>query len=553
MGGVEGRIPLTAFVLITVRECSNARDLSLSSSEMRNFERVAVSAETYLLSKESAILQKKNAFVMALVGYSLTFSANSAHPTRFTNELKRIANTDDGRNWMFWRNPFQIETTAYALLAIMKSGLRNSLDAQAISNFLNSQRSFSGSFDSTQDTVVALEALSQYAELQSKSSDSEMKLTCNVSADANRFKRSLHFHKDNAQVMQRFKWTPQSDKLEFETHGNGLGLVSVKLAYNVLESPEKLCKFDVAVDVKEYRERRQMDADDDDSIGDEFFNKVATDFPAALVDELGVGPRPGSKHGRLTRTRRSPGAPALKPLRALSPMRRWPFPTRSDRPSGANNRSSSSPSSNGMHLVTSVPLREAMSGSRVTPVSTAGAHEELKELGDPLASPESGSAKSKLVLELSICTRYLARRESDMSIVDVGIPSGYRAEPIEDLEALLSEPESLVSKYEITTRGVIFYLEKIPSGRSYCIKFRIVREIFVANLQSAIVRVYDYYAPGKKMCAAFVRRQTLVTLRFRLAFDTRHAPSRDYSTAYKLFFLFSFFALSLVRTFFPNR
>jgi hypothetical protein len=81
-----------------------------------------------------------------------------------------------------------------------------------------------------------------------------------------------------------------------------------------------------------------------------------------------------------------------------------------------------------------------------------------------------------------------------MSIVDVGVPSGYQPEQ-SDLEALLLVHESLVTKFEITTRGVVFYLERISSARPVCITFRIVRQVFVANIQAAVVRVYDYYSP----------------------------------------------------------
>lgn len=188
---------------------------------MRLLDEAANSAETYLLTKESETIRNRNLFKMSLMAYAFTFSANPNRAKKLLAEMKVLGKLDDDRNWMHWpRSPYKIETAAYMLMASLKSGTLT--DVQAIANYLNGQRSYTGTFDSTQDTIVALEALSRLAEVQVSSLRGEMKLAINITADANRMTRSIQFDKANAQVMQRFKWKPLTDQLDFTTIGNGM-------------------------------------------------------------------------------------------------------------------------------------------------------------------------------------------------------------------------------------------------------------------------------------------------------------------------------------------
>ncbi|KAK7147686.1 hypothetical protein R3I94_010263 [Phoxinus phoxinus] len=54
-----------------------------------------------------------------------------------------------------------VETTAYALMTALEQN--DLITAHAAACFLSSQENYEGGFKSTQDTIVALEALTEYA------------------------------------------------------------------------------------------------------------------------------------------------------------------------------------------------------------------------------------------------------------------------------------------------------------------------------------------------------------------------------------------------------
>ncbi|RWS30025.1 complement component 3-1-like protein [Leptotrombidium deliense] len=472
MGGVNGQIPMTAFVSIALHECKRIENIMDYSSD---FVKPLKKAEQYLLGKQKEIANQNNALVMALTAYSLTFSDNPSSSLNATQSLKSVANLDDSRNQMFWRDTFNIETAGYALLAIIHSGSRNSLDAQAVANYLNAQRSFSGSFDSSQDTVVALEALWQFSSLQYRLAESKVSLVCNITSHSRRFKRSLRFGEDNALVMQQFRADAVNEVMEFVTQGSGVGLMSVKLRYNVLESPEKLCRFDIDIKVEEYKEPVIVNVDNNWS---SFFNS----FPNELIEDLGIERNSKVDSKRVTRS-------AKGFFNKLSQL--WPYKSSKNSSSQLLSTTEGPPrSASGLVLVSSFESRVVGNGK--------GFNETVEDDSDMKIVNESNQPsqnESKFTLKLTVCTRFLGKSDSEMGIIDVGILSGYVPNK-QDLEAIRLTANSAVSKYEITSRSVIFYLDSIPFSKPVCIEFKIVREVIVANMQAAIVKVYDYYQKG---------------------------------------------------------
>ncbi len=82
-----------------------------------------------------------------------------------------------------------------------------------------------------------------------------------------------------------------------------------------------------------------------------------------------------------------------------------------------------------------------------------------------------------------------------MSIIEAGILSGYKPYK-DDLEEIVNMRDSLVSQFEISERNVVFYFDRVPFGKPYCIQFRTIQEHIVSNSQAAIIKVYDYYHKG---------------------------------------------------------
>lgn len=304
LGGILRENVLTAFVTLTLNECAHhSPDLieekiidsndQRGSASFHHFQTNGVDklkeatqkAEQSLFLDRYKAVQAKNPYVLALTAYALSFS-RPKDAVSILEDLLLIAERSQSRNQLYWRGDYSIETAAYALQAMIElapligattttspnvGGSRSSswtpgADALALSNWLSSRRSYSGAFESTQDTVVALEALSKFAQLQAapngnslipQTSNSLASLTCNVTV-SNRTKRSIEFGGDNSQILQTFKLEPHDietmngEMLDIITSGNGVGTMSIKLKYNVFQEEDELCRFNIDSSIEEW-------------------------------------------------------------------------------------------------------------------------------------------------------------------------------------------------------------------------------------------------------------------------------------------------------------
>lgn len=89
--------------------------------------------------------------------------------------------------------------TAYGLLAILEAGLYT--DGLPIMKWLLNQRNEQGGFQSTQDTVVGLQALSKFAERVSAASNNvQLSLKYNENAESR-----INVNGDNSLVLQTYE------------------------------------------------------------------------------------------------------------------------------------------------------------------------------------------------------------------------------------------------------------------------------------------------------------------------------------------------------------
>ncbi|KAL3227534.1 hypothetical protein MRX96_004230 [Rhipicephalus microplus] len=312
-----------------------------------------------------------------------------------------------------------VEGTAYALLTLLA---HNEVEtAKTIVNWLNTHRSASGSFASTQDTVVALQALTEFA-LKSRSSVTMLPY-CN-------------------------SWTfvTSRGKMFVKASGTGSGLLSVKLKYNVLVPPELLCKFNITVraDIRNTREN----------------NAKSYELPPDLLkDLLGDFRRRRSIASWFQSWRRKkPATP--------SPYRHEPLPLRFLQAETIHRRAPSS--------------QKRLEGSIVQTAI-------LPRL------PCKRHRRARLTYNIEVCSRYIGTEDSNMAVIEVGLFSGF--EPIKDDLEKATNDSDLLAKYEMTEKNVILYFDKIPWESPTCVMFRIQRQHVVYNVQSAVVKVYDYYNP----------------------------------------------------------
>ncbi|XP_072266287.1 CD109 antigen-like [Pyxicephalus adspersus] len=159
-GGLDGPVTLTAYILTTLLQEENYRQLY--GTNIRK-------AVQYIESKFDEGISTN--YTLSVVAYALTL-ANSTKAEAALNKLNSMANTTgDLKFWsstsattINYLNPktTDIETAAYALLAFNEQRRRS--DALPVMKWLTQQRSSLGGYGSTQDTIMALQALCKFLE-----------------------------------------------------------------------------------------------------------------------------------------------------------------------------------------------------------------------------------------------------------------------------------------------------------------------------------------------------------------------------------------------------
>jgi CD109 antigen len=255
MGGLEGKDALTAFVAIALLE-AGATD-------------AGGRAVDYLESKLDGMTDP---YAVAITAYALELADSPLRDEAY-NKLMSLAQEDE--NGLHWGSgddvisqpeadaeiggparlgPFSpnihtsadIETTAYATLALVARG--DSFNASRASKWLVSKRNASGGFGSTQDTVVALQALIEYA----TGARSDVDLTVTLKGDG--IDKTLKIDESNFDVLQIVS-VPVNAQIEMMVSGTGDAIGQLVRRFNepgTEDTPEaQMLKIDVAYDTTE--------------------------------------------------------------------------------------------------------------------------------------------------------------------------------------------------------------------------------------------------------------------------------------------------------------
>ncbi|KAL7875318.1 hypothetical protein SRHO_G00062880 [Serrasalmus rhombeus] len=171
IGGLEQEVSLTAFITIALK-----RSLPFLDTETDAVKASISRATAFLLSR---VDQLKRPYAVAITAYCLsTCLPDKTLALSAWSKLQSLARREGeckvwranegmrlaGEQTRYLVPPavaLTVETTAYALLTALAHG--DTEEAKAAACFLSSQENYEGGFKSTQDTIVALEALSEYA------------------------------------------------------------------------------------------------------------------------------------------------------------------------------------------------------------------------------------------------------------------------------------------------------------------------------------------------------------------------------------------------------
>ncbi|GAB0180235.1 complement C4 [Grus japonensis] len=155
IGSAEEDLALTAFVTIALQQ-------TLQVYESPDVVQVVRRAVAYMKNQLST---NTNCYSTVITAYALTLVQSDSGEAQMAKEKLRGCSVFDAVNQQrYWGNgndAVSVETTAYALLQTLL--LKDMEYATPIATWLTERRNYGGGYCSTQDTVVALEALSAYS------------------------------------------------------------------------------------------------------------------------------------------------------------------------------------------------------------------------------------------------------------------------------------------------------------------------------------------------------------------------------------------------------
>ncbi|XP_040284586.1 CD109 antigen-like [Bufo bufo] len=228
-GGLNGPITLTAYIVTSLLEDEFYR---------HQYQSRIQKAVQYLESKYSEGITSN--YTLSIVVYALSL-ANSSKAEAALNELNsRASITGNTKYWStssqqtnnFWQpRTTDIETAAYALLSYYKQG--RILDGILVMKWLSEQRNHLGGYSSTQDTVMALQALSLFVPVVNFK-EGATSLTLRVTGSGSFVPKTFQIDSsNNLLVLQRQQIeVPQPLLINVTAVGRGLAIFQLNLAYN---------------------------------------------------------------------------------------------------------------------------------------------------------------------------------------------------------------------------------------------------------------------------------------------------------------------------------
>ncbi|KAM9551472.1 CD109 antigen isoform 1-T1 [Salvelinus alpinus] len=226
-GGLDGPVSLTAYVLMAL----------LVDDIYKNMYASQVSGALVFLETRLALGISSN-YSLCLATYALTL-ANSESAERALAQLMGRAEMKDGvPSWSSsgiglsesWQpRSADIEMAAYLLLSLHK--LSRLEEGFSLMKWLSQQRNYLGGYSSTQDTVIALQALSEYA-VYSGSQLINLHITVNTAPSTT--VASFHINYTNYLLYQsREIETGREVRLKVSAKGQGFALFQFNVFYNL--------------------------------------------------------------------------------------------------------------------------------------------------------------------------------------------------------------------------------------------------------------------------------------------------------------------------------
>ncbi|XP_041662735.1 alpha-2-macroglobulin-like protein 1 [Cheilinus undulatus] len=225
-GGVSDDVTLTAYIVAAMLEIDNNNKDATVQNGLRCL-------------KNALKGPINNLYTTALMSYTFTLANDPKMRKKLMKELDKKSKTEDGKRYLPGlgaRDSLEVEMTSYFLLAVLSGPTLKSFDmryAASVVSWLVKQQNPFGGFSSTQDTVVALQALAVYASaIYTKNINVKMTVKGN--------KETIHFSVDesNRLLYQQETLSEGPGKYTVTAEGNGCVLVQISMFYNIPPPPD---------------------------------------------------------------------------------------------------------------------------------------------------------------------------------------------------------------------------------------------------------------------------------------------------------------------------
>nr|BAR45596.1 thioester-containing protein 3 [Niponia nodulosa] len=230
-GSAISNCSLTAFVLIAFLE---------NPSPGNTYVNVTTKATAYL---ENCLTQNLTTYDITIVTYALVLANSSKSDAAFTKMNSMATNQGDltywhyqvpkpnGTDWWYYTPPtYDVEATGYALLVNIVRKV-TPINLLPIVRWLISTRNSYGGYSSTQDTVIATQALGAAAPSFVGAPNSTVTMTVKYGTNTSNF----NFTKQNQLVLQQQQLLPNTiPSVQVSANGNGVAIAQVSYNYYVV-------------------------------------------------------------------------------------------------------------------------------------------------------------------------------------------------------------------------------------------------------------------------------------------------------------------------------
>ncbi|KAG7322068.1 hypothetical protein KOW79_014926 [Hemibagrus wyckioides] len=222
-GGVNDNVTITAYITASLLELGNpVQDPSVKKG---------------LLCLKSSVGNQTNTYTTALLAYTFTLAGEKEIRAQLLKELDNVAISGDGH--LHWTqsaldesSSLSVEISSYVLLAVITTDQLTAADlgyANRIVSWLVKQQNPYGGFSSTQDTVVALQALALYSTKVFSSEGSSTVTVKSADGDSHNF----DVNQNNKLLYQERSLQDVPGKFSIEVKGSTCVSVQTALFYNV--------------------------------------------------------------------------------------------------------------------------------------------------------------------------------------------------------------------------------------------------------------------------------------------------------------------------------